>query len=346
MPDEENLTKIKKLSSNPFGYARPKKTLYKGNKKVTILKRFIASIIILILFSSSLYALKPQKEYQALPSDYGIIYREVIFQTSDSLNIKGWFFPAQDTAGIANSIIGRVVPVPPELKCKPRNYTTLDDKRKPTIIICDGDAGNMTQLIFYAYHLFTRGYNVLLFDWRGFGESSDWQIEQDRLCYPQFLLDYDAAVDFTKIQPEVNTNKIGVMGFSTGAYLSFAIAAKRDDISAYVGRALLTSFADLLPIINKLDPKRNFLAPENYPEELLPINAVKRLKIPVFLIVGEKDNRTPPWMSKQIYAKLKGPKKLWVVPEAEHGGINGPESISYPEFFLKVAEFFDKYLKK
>lgn len=333
------------MSSNLFGYARLAKTLYKGNKKLNIFNRFITSIIILLV-SSSLYALKPEKEYKAIPSDYGIIYREVIFQTSDSLNIKGWFSPAQDTAGIANSIVGRMVPVPPELKCKPRNYATLDEKRKPTIIICDGDAGNMTQLIFYAYHLFTRGYNVLLFDWRGFGESSDWPIEQDRLCYPQFLLDYDAAVDFIKKQPEVDTNKIGVMGFSTGAYLSFAIAAKKDDISAYAGRALLTSFDDLLPILKKLDPKRNFLPPENYPEELLPINAAKRLKIPVFLTVGEKDNRTPPRMSKEIFAKLKGPKELWVVPEAEHGGVNGPEFINYPEFFLKVAEFFDKYLKK
>lgn len=312
---------------------------------MNIFNRFITSIILLILLAPSLYALKPQKEYEALPSDYGIIYKEVIFQTSDSLNIKGWFFPAQDTAGIANSIIGRMVPVPSELKGKPRPYTTIDKTSKSTIIICDGDAGNMTQLIFYAYHLFTQGYNVLLFDWRGFGESSDWPIEQDRLCYSQFLLDYEAAIDFIKKQPEVDAKRIGVMGFSTGAYLSFAIAAKRDDISAYTGRALMTSFDDLLPIIKKLDPRRNFLPPENYPEELLPINAAKRLKIPVFLIVGEKDNRTPPSMSKEIFAKLKGPKKLWVVPDAEHGGVKGPEFINYPEFFLKVVEFFDKYLK-
>lgn len=312
---------------------------------MNIFYRFIISIIFLILLAPSLNALKPQKEYEALPSDYGIIYKEVIFQTSDSLNIKGWYFPAQDTTGIANSIIGRIVPVPPELKGKPRSYTTMDKTSKPTIIICDGDAGNMTQLIFYAYHLFTRGYNVLLFDWRGFGESSDWPIEQDRLCYSQFLLDYDAAIDFVKKQPEVDTRRIGVVGFSTGAYLSFAIAAKRDDISAYTGRALMTSFNDLLPTIKKLDPKRNFLPPENYPKELLPINAAKKLKIPVFLIVGEKDNRTPPSMSKEVFAKLKGPKELWVVPDAEHGGAKGPEVINYPEFFLKVVEFFDKYLK-
>jgi len=301
--------------------------------------------ITLVLFVNSLYGIKPQKEYLAIPSDYGVIYREAVFPTSDHLNIKGWFIPAQDTTGIANEIIGRAVPVPPELKCSPRPYATLDDARRPTVIICDGDAGNMTQLIFYAYHLFTRGYNVLLFDWRGFGESAGWPMEQDRLCYPEFITDYDAAVDFVKKQPEVDTTKIGVFGFSTGAYLSFAIAAKRNDIAAYVGRALLTSFDDILPILKKLNPERNFLAPRNYPKQLLPINAAKKLKIPIFLIVGEKDVRTPPWMSEKIFSKLKGPKELWIVPGAEHGGVNGPEVTNYPEFFTKAADFFDEYLK-
>lgn len=305
----------------------------------------LSLVSLLLLASSSSYALKPERQYRAIPSDYGIIYREVVFQTADGLKLKGWFFPAQDTSGIANSIIGRVVPVPQELKPKARLYTTLDDSRRTTIIICDGDAGNMTQLIFYGYHLFTRGYNVLLFDWRGFGESSDWPTEQDRLCYAEFIVDYDAAIDFVKRQSEVDTMRIGVMGFSTGAYLSFAITAKRNDIAAYVGRALLTSFSDILPILKKVSPDRNFLAPENYPSELLPVNAAKKVSIPVSLIVGEKDNRTPVWMSKKIADELMGPKELWIVPNAEHGGMNAPEFITYPEFFDKVVAFYDKYLK-
>jgi alpha-beta hydrolase superfamily lysophospholipase len=316
-----------------------------GNKTMMKFRHSITSFVILLLLASSLNALKPEREYRAIPSDYGIIYREVVFQTIDSLKLKGWFFPAQDTSGIANSIIGRLIPVPLEMKCKARSYATLDGLRRPTIIICDGDAGNMTDLIFYAYHLFTRGYNVLLFDWRGFGGSSDWPTERDRLCYSQFIVDYDAAVNSVKQQPEVDTSRIGVMGFSTGAYLSFAIAAKRNDIRAYVGRALLTSFDEILPILKKSDPNRNFMAPENYPKELLPIRAAKKVKIPVFLIVGENDDRTPVWMSKAIMAKLKGPKELWVVPGAEHGGVKGPEFITYPEFFNKVADFFDRQLK-
>ncbi len=305
---------------------------------------FLAGRLILLIYSS-LFALKPEKEYKAIPSDYGVIFREVEFVTVDGFKLKGWFIPAQDTVGIANSIIGRVIPVPQELRPRTRPYS-VDTIRRPTIIICDGDAGNMAQFIFYGYHLFTKGYNVFLFDWRGFGKSGEWKTEPDRLCYAEYITDYDAAVDFVKKQPEVDTSRIGVMGFSTGAYLSFAIIAKRKDISAYAGRALLTSFDDIMPILKKIMPERNFMAPAGYPKKLLPINAAKKISIPVFLIVGEKDNRTPVWMSEKIMSKLKGPKELWIVPGAEHSGINGPEFITYPEFFDRVCTFFDRYLKK
>ncbi len=304
--------------------------------------RFIFTLLILMM---PLFALKPEKAYKAVPADYGIVYRPVEFLTTDSLKLQGWFIPAQDTAGILNTIIGKVIPVPPELKPQPRPYPPAVAK-KPTIIICDGDAGNMTQFIFYGYHFFTRGYNVFLFDWRGFGGSADWPTEGDRLCYAEYLVDYNAALDWVKKQPEVDSQRIAVMGFSTGAYLSFAVTAQRQDIAAYAGRALMSSFEELIPVLQTSLPERNFMAPVNYPEELLPINAAGKIKIPVFLIVGEKDNRTPVWMSEKIYGTLPGPKELWVVPKAEHGGMNGPEFINYPEFFDRVLVFFDKYLKE
>jgi len=286
--------------------------------------------------------MKPEREYKARPSDYGIIYREISFETKDNLSIKAWFYPAQDTSGIGNDIVGRYIPVPPELKYSARPYFLMDSLRRPTIVVCMGDAGNMTYLILTAYHLCTRGFNVLTFDWRGFGESSDWPIERDMLSCTEFLADYDAALNYIKNRPEVDSLKIGVFGYSTGAYLSFAAAAKRNDIAAFGGRALMTSFEDLLRVIGPLDTSRHFKAPPDYPSALEPINAAGQINIPVFLIVGEKDIRTPVRMSKKIYDKINSPKELWVVPDAEHGGMKGPESYNYPEFYIRVSDFFKK----
>ncbi|MBN2621092.1 alpha/beta fold hydrolase [candidate division WOR-3 bacterium] len=256
--------------------------------------------------------------------------------------MKGWLYPAQDTAGIANDLVGRMMVVPDSLKRALADYDYADGP-KPTIIICGGDAGNMAFSIFYAYHYFTKGYTVLTFDWRGFGASDPWDIAEDDLCCTEFLIDYAAAIDFIKTQPEVDSEKIGLMGFSTGAYLSFAMIAQRNDIAAYVGRALITSLGDLVTNLQKVDPDRNFTIPEDYPDSLLPIESADEVTTPVFLIVGEKDERTPVWMSQAVYDKLPGPKELWIVPEAEHGGKNGPEMISYPEFFTKTLIFYERY---
>lgn len=306
---------------------------------------FVLTIVLLsFCLTDSVLALKPERVYKAKPSHYGIIYQEFVFDTRDGFKIKGWFYPVQDTLGIANDLIGRYFPVPSEMKRSPRPYSTIDTVKHPTIVVCMGDAGNMADLIFYAYHLCTRGFNVLTFDWRGFGESSDWPIDQDQLSYAEFLTDYDAAIEWVKNRPEVDSAKIGVFGCSTGAYLSFAMAAKRRDIAAFAGRALMTSFKDLLSVIGPLDPKRHFKAPPEYPSNLEPTNAAENIAIPAFLIVGEKDGRTPVWMSKEVFGKIKSPKELWIVPDAEHGGMKGPESSNYPEFFVRVADFFKKYL--
>jgi uncharacterized protein len=141
----------------------------------TIMRIIHIIIPTLILLFTSLQnpslALKPEREYKARPSDYGIVYREVTLTTSDSLHINAWFYPAQDTAGIANDLVGRYLPVPAELRHSPRPYIIEENIRHPTIIVSLADAGNMQYLLFYAYHLCTLGFNVLTFDWRGFGGS-------------------------------------------------------------------------------------------------------------------------------------------------------------------------------
>ncbi len=300
-------------------------------------------VVLNFVLASSLFALKPEREYRAKPSDYGIIYQEIVFRTADSLAIKGWFYPAQDTTGIVNALVGHI-PVPPQLKRSVRPYATLDTFRRPTIVVCPGDAGNMSYLILYAYHLCTQGFNVLTFDWRGFGESSNWTIDQDQLCYTEFLKDYDAALDWVKRRPEVDSTRIGVFGYSTGAYLSFAMTARRRDIAAYAGRGLMSAFKDAIPLLRAIDSTRQFKVPNDYPAELEPINAARSIKVPVFIIAGEMDGRTPPWMARQVGDEINSSKELWIVPHARHGGSEGPEFLNYPEFFHRLGSFFKKHL--
>ena len=159
------------------------------------------------------------------------------------------------------------------------------------------------------------------------------------------MLDYDAAIGYVKTRPEVDTARIGLFGYSTGAYLSFTVAAKRSDIRAFAGRGLISSFAEVIPIVNALFPERPVRRrPRGYPEDLEPVNAAPRMRSAVFLVVGEKDNRTPPWMSQKVIDRLNAPHELWIVPEGEHGGMDAPEYKNYPQFFIRLSAFYHKYL--
>ena len=293
-----------------------------------------------IIFSIQVFALSPDSVYTLRPENWALMYRELDIKTKDSVNIKVWFVPAQEHQPV--DTIRAYYKSP-----RKRVYILSDTIPKPTIVVCNGDAGNMVGLISFINGYVREGYNVVTFDWRGFGESGKFTIDKNYLCYTEFLIDYDAVVNAISSFAEVDNSKIGVFGFSTGAYLSFATAYKNPHVKCFVGRALMTSFDDFLPLLFEIYPNKKDVVkkPTNYPNDLHPINIAPNFNKPAMLIVGEKDKRTPIWMSKTIFGLLKGEKELWIVDNASHGGANGPEFIDFNLFIKKTVAFYDKYLK-
>lgn len=300
----------------------------------------VSLCLLIVFFSLPSFAIKPDRVYRITPENLGLIYRDLNVTTSDGLKIKTWFYPAQPA--LSEKEINEAWNNPVK---KP--YVAPYSKNRPTIIIANGDAGNMSyQQVHFALNFTSKGYNVVTFDWRGFGESSEWEMDNDYLVYSEFLLDYDAVIkEVLKQNEEVDTNKIAVFGWSTGAYLSMAAASKYENIKAFVGIGLITSFDDVLPLLKQLQTHkdRNLIVPDDYPKELLPVNLAANYNKSTFLIVGEKDNRTPVWMSKKIYSLLPSKKELWIVEGAEHGGQNGPIK-DFDLFNKRFIEFLDKNL--
>ena len=58
-------------------------------------------------------------------------------------------------------------------------------------------------------------------------------------------------------------------------------------------------------------------------EETTPMEALKRIKVPVIFFHGEADGFVPCWMSKKMYDACPGKKDIYTVPGADHG-------LSYP----------------
>jgi dipeptidyl aminopeptidase/acylaminoacyl peptidase len=289
---------------------------------------------------ASANALHPENKYVMKPERMGLMYKEMTIRTKDSLNLKAWFIPAQE-----------LLPIPKVLELRKNNEKRLYNSEgftpKPTLILCDGDSGNMSYSIYLALEYIQNGFNVVLFDWRGFGESESFQMNENRLFYTEFLLDYEAVINTVISMDEVKTDCIGLYGFSTGAYLSFATAYKNSKIRCVVLRGLMTNFEDVLRVFteNKLVKYDKFITPKEYPNKICPINIASHFDKPSFLIVGENDNRTPVEMSKRIYELLPIEKELWIADGAGHGGAKAPEVKNKDEFLEKTIKFYKHYLE-
>lgn len=194
----------------------------------------------------------------------GLIYKNLEVITNDGYKIETWFFPAQSPLSEGELR---------DLNGNRRTYETQDETKRPTIIVCNGDAGNMSYFQLYLAKSWTsRGFNVVTFDWRGFGKSSPFAMDRNYLCYTEMLEDYRAVVRTTSEQEEVLNGAIAVVGWSTGAYLSMITAYTDDLVNAFVGRSLPTDFDDFIPLVMKYKnkPRNELLVPEDFPTELMP----------------------------------------------------------------------------
>jgi alpha-beta hydrolase superfamily lysophospholipase len=92
------------------------------------------------------------------------------------------------------------------------------------------DAGNMSFIIWEAKALRDRGIHVVTFDYRGFGESSDFAVNHNHLFYHEFAVDLDLVIkDVRARYPE---NKIGLLALSMGTYVSLL---RKEHIDFMVG---------------------------------------------------------------------------------------------------------------
>jgi pimeloyl-ACP methyl ester carboxylesterase len=292
------------------------------------------------IMSVQSFAIIPNRTYRFYPEKIGLIYKELDVTTSDNLKIKTWFFPAQPTP--SDKALDAIWENPVK-----GTYRTIDNKPRPTIIIANGDAGNMSfQQLIYAQYFTDKGYNVVTFDWRGFGESSEWEMNTDYLVYTELLIDYDAVIKKVLQQKEVDTSALVVFGWSTGAYLSMAAANKYSNIKAFIAIGLMTTFEDIYPVLKKL-PKninRNLIIPSDYPLNLQPLMLAPTWDKATFLIVGELDDRTPVWMSEKIFAQLPSKKELWIVADTDHSMMKEAK-VDFALLNSKIEEFLKKNLK-
>ena len=132
----------------------------------------------------------------------------------------------------------------------------------------DRDETEMGHFLLLSDYLTRNGYAVLRYDKRGVGESEG---DYGAATTFDFADDTRSAVRYLETRPEINHNKIGLIGHSEGALIAPIIAADKNERIAFIimmggigvsGAELLLEQAEIISRINGIPEDQIFFATE------------------------------------------------------------------------------------
>jgi uncharacterized protein len=229
---------------------------------------------------------------------------EVAFRTGDGLRLGGWFVPAARGA-------------------RDRRQAS---RPGPAVLVCNGNAGNRWLRAPLAAALSRAGLAVLLFDYRGFGGNPGRPTEEG------LAADARAAQAFLAARPEVDPARLVYFGESLGAAVALRLATERPP-AALVLRSPWASLAEVGRLHYPFLPFGLLLA-DRYDS----LGLAGRLAAPLLVVAGERDRIVPAAHSRRLFDAAHQPKRLVVVPGADH---NDPELLAGPRLLAEVLGFLE-----
>ena len=229
----------------------------------------------------------PTRTDYASPRDYDLAHCDVTFPSRDGTMLHGWFFPA--SAG---------------------------GEARGTVVHCHGNAGNISGHFEFVRWLPACGWNVLCFDYRGYGRSAG------RPSREGTVLDAHGAIDHAKTLPGVDPRRLVVFGQSIGGAIAIVAVAERDDVAGLAVDGPFSNYRRIAAWHIRRNPLLFVLAwwvVWLIPRTLDAIDYVARLApTPLFVFTGDQDRIVDPRMSQALYEAAGEPKALWILPGLDH----------------------------
>jgi fermentation-respiration switch protein FrsA (DUF1100 family) len=255
----------------------------------------------------------PRRHAATTPSNLGMDYENVVFNSSDGLRLNGWMLPNNESGFL--------------------------------VIVSHGHGSNMGDVLEVAEMLHDGGYSIFMFDFRAHGES------EGDIATLGWLETNDLRGAIEYVKEAVNPDKIGVLGFSMGGAVAITTAGQMNDIKAVVADSAFADRSRLISMAvgNVLPQPFGYLTvffarvqgmnsyennPVSYAEKISP-NAL-------LIIQGDRDHLVEVEDAKLLYDNAKEPKELWLVPDTPHVNAFYTEREEYEK---RVLGFFDEYLK-
>lgn len=223
----------------------------------------------------------------------------VWFTTTDGVRLHGWFFESDKKPATA------------------------------TIIYFHGNGGNISNVAWVGNRFVSHGFNVLLFDYRGYGESQGKPGDEWGL-----YADGDAAFGFVVNEKQIAPEKVVLYGQSLGTVVVADVASRRPCGAVVLESGLSSASAIAASAVPWLPRWLHFLGRNRFDSA----RKLRGVRVPVLITHGDPDPVIPTSEAHALFAAANEPKKLLIFPGAGHNvfGSMGDE-------YLKLIEDFIRY---
>lgn len=205
----------------------------------------------------------------------------------------------------------------------------LPGRQRPapfTVIVFNGNAGNRSYRAPLAAALRAHDLAVLLFDYRGYGENRGSPTEAG------LAADARAAREFLVRRADVDAGRLVYFGESLGSAVAVDLAAEHSP-AALVLRSPFASMADVGQHHYPFLPVRLLLR-----DRYASIDRIRHVRCPVLVIAGAQDRIVPLEHSRRLYEAVSSPKKLVILPDADH---NDAALLSGRDMIAAIVQFLE-----
>jgi fermentation-respiration switch protein FrsA (DUF1100 family) len=220
----------------------------------------------------------PERELYGDPSDAGLRFTDLTIPTEDGERLHAWWIPTGVTPARAH------------------------------LVFFHGNAGNVSHRVEHARALSAAGLDLLLVDYRGYGQSTGRPSEEG------LHRDARASVGALRSGQHVDPARLVYMGESLGAAVALRLALE-DPPLACVLQSAFTSLRDIGRV--HYPAALASLAGDAYPS----LERIRRLRAPVLILHGAQDEIVPVAHGRALFDAAPEPRRLEIVEGAGHNDL-------------------------
>ena len=199
-----------------------------------------------------------------------------------------------------------------------------DFKEFKTLVLFHGNAGDLSNRIYKLNELNKLDINILLISWRGFSGNKGSPTEKN------LYEDAEAAIKWLN-EKKVENNQIILYGESLGSGVAVEIG-KKNNFNGIILESPFTSVENSAKIYYPYLPVK-FLLKDRYDS----INKIDKIRTPILIMHGKKDDIVPFSMGKELFEKANNPKYSYFTLDDVH-------MMEFNDQLLKnIKNFIEKY---